>query len=274
MAKKTYPVVIIMSLIYMALLFAACTKDSSTGVESQPVIESYLIPGQPISVKVYQQKGLTDTANYGALLSGLQLQVSNGSQTISLTESATGTYTHADNGFLATGKIYTLSFSYSGTQVSASTQMPAKPTGYTQSATLVNLPFTTGIGGPNGATGETDSVAVTFKWSNPDSLYHIIIFKNDDTSPPKANLISNRPINFTLNVKQTASYDMYYRSLNYLGTYRAILYRVNKEYSDLLTTNTNSSSQKLTNPPSNVTNGFGIFTAMQTDTLTLRVTQY
>ncbi|MDT3401604.1 DUF4249 family protein [Mucilaginibacter terrae] len=275
MLKKTLNVIVILSVIFIIMLHAACKKESASGVESQPVIESYLIPGQPLKVKVYQQKGLTDTATYGTLISGLQLQISNGSQNVTLTESATGTYSHADENFLIAGKIYTLTFEYNGIKVSASTVMPAKPKSFTATKDSINVPYTNTVGGAgNPFTGEADSIAVTYKWSNPDSLYHVIIFKNDDKSPAKANLRSNRPVNFTLNVKQTDSYDAYYRIFDYIGVYRVILYAVNKEYSDVLTSNTNSSSQKLTNPPGNIVNGFGIFTAMQTDTLRLRITQY
>jgi hypothetical protein len=39
-----------------------------------------------------------------------------------------------------------------------------------------------------------------------------------------------------------------------------------------LTSNTRGSSQNLVNTPTNVVNGFGIFTAMQADTLNLKVT--
>jgi hypothetical protein len=272
--KNIFNVLLILCIILIVMLNAACQKDSLVSVADQPVIEAYLVPGKPISVKVYEQKGTTDTASYGQLVSGLQLNVNNGSQTLSLTESAKGTYTHADDGFLLAGKTYTLTFTYNGLAVSASTEMPYKATGYTATKTSINLPYTTGIGG-GGSPGvsNTDSIAVTFNWNNPDSLYHVLVMKNDETSPAKANLISNRPVNFTLNVKQDAHYDMYYRSFNYVGTYRAILFSVNKEYSDILTTNTNSTSQKLTNPPTNVVNGFGIFTAMQADTITLHLTQ-
>ncbi|UEG52113.1 DUF4249 domain-containing protein [Mucilaginibacter daejeonensis] len=263
-----------MSIIYSVMLISACSKDTGISVDTQPVIEGYLIPGHPISVKVYEQKGTADTATYGPLISGLRLQVSDGANIRTLTETAKGTYTHADDNFLIAGKTYKLSFTYNELAVSASTLMPQKPNGYTATRTTINLPYTTGMGGGNPVTGTDDSVAVTFKWNNTDSLYHVLTFINDESDPAKANLISNRPVNFTQNVRQADHYDMYYRSFNYLGTYRAILYRVNKEYTDILTTNTSTTSQKLTNPPTNVVNGFGIFTAMRPDTITLHLTQY
>ncbi|EHQ30483.1 DUF4249 family protein [Mucilaginibacter paludis] len=256
--------------IVAACVISSCKKESTgTAIEDQPVVVGYLIPGQPISVKIYQQKGLADTANYGSPITGLKLNISDGSKTIQLTETATGTYTYSDLSFLTTGKTYTLQFNYQNTSVTAQTLMPAKPENYTASTTLINLPLATNI-----TPGVSSGVALTLKWSNPDSLYHVLVFKNDDASPFNIHPNRNSQVNFTFNAKQAAYYDVHFDSFNYLGIYRIILYSVNKEYIDILTSNANSSSQKLTNPPTNVTNGFGIFTAMQADTITLTLTQY
>ena len=56
------------------------------------------------------------------------------------------------------------------------------------------------------------------------------------------------------------------RTMKYYGNYKVILMRVNQEYINMLN-NSSTSSQNLTNAPTNVTNGLGIFTAMQADTL-------
>jgi hypothetical protein len=49
------------------------------------------------------------------------------------------------------------------------------------------------------------------------------------------------------------------------------LFRVNQEYINLLNNNTRTSSQDLTQIPTNIVNGFGIFTAMQADTLAVTI---
>ena len=252
-------------LLISVLVIAACKKDSTASVDTLPVVISYLMPGQPISVKVYQQKSITDTSTYGAVISGLKLNISDGTKTVSLSETTSGNYTYSDNSFLIAGKTYTLQFSYNNLPVAASTLMPAKPTNYTTTATTLNLPASNNY---------ASVVAESFRWDNPDSLYHILVFKNDDNSPYNIHPNMNSAVNFTLNAKQAAGYDVVYRQLNYIGIYRVILYSVNKEYINLLTSNANTSSQQLTNPPTNVTNGYGIFTAMQSDTIKLTLTQY
>jgi hypothetical protein len=258
---------VIMGLL-LAVLFAACKKSDTTSVASLPVVISYLMPGKPISIKVYQQKDITDTATYGTAITGLKLTLSNGSQTVALTESATGNYTYSDNSFLAVGKTYTLNFTYDNLAVSASTLMPTRAVGYASTVTAINLPYTSTT-----SPGTPDAIAVRFTWSNPSLLYHVLVFKNDNDYAFNVNAYRNSQLNFYYNVNQATYYDVAYRAFNYLGTYHAILYTVNKEYIDVLNSNANTTSQKLSNPPTNITNGYGIFTAMQADTIDLAITQ-
>jgi len=252
---------IIPLLLFVIAFCASCSKSSTDAdISAEPVVIGYLNAGRPISVKVYEQKALADTATYGAAIGGLKLTITDGSKTVALTESATGTYTSADSTFLVAGKTYTLNFTYNSLPVSASTVMPTKPTGYTSTATTLQLPRATTL---------NSTIALIFNWNNPDSLYHVLVFKNDETSPYNVHLQNNSPVNFTFNANKNAAYDVYYRSLNYLGVYRVILYRVNKEYIDLLNNTTSTTSKNLTNPPTNVNGGLGIFTAMQSDTIKL-----
>lgn len=253
----------------IAFLFSSCKKDqtTSTSVADWPVVISYITPGQPISVKVYQQKDITDTATYGSLITGLSLTITDGSKSISLTETSTGTYTYSPLNYLTTGKTYTLKFTYNNVLVSASTLMPAKPTNFVASRDSINLPLAL-------SNLSTSAVALTYTWDNPDSLYHMLVFKNDDNNAFKLRAQRNSQLNFSFNAAKATYYQVDYQSLNYLGVYHIMLYSVNKEYIDLLTSNANSTSQQLTNPPTNVTNGYGIFTAVQADTLRLALTQY
>lgn len=250
-------------------LFTSCKKQDSADITDRPVVIAYLTPGQPVSVKVYQQKGLADTATYGPAITGLSLSLSNGTQSVALTESGSGNYIYSNTSFIASGKSYTLKFHYLNWDVTASTTVPAKPSVYTASRTTINIPLSI-----SNSPGSTDSIAVTIKWSNPDSLYHVIVFKNDDNSPYNLHPQRNGLINFTIDAKTADHYDVYFRTFNYLGIYRAILYSVDKAYGDILSSNANTTSQRLANPPGNITNGYGIFAGMQVDTIKLTLTQY
>jgi hypothetical protein len=247
------------------LILSSCKKDNRDNTINFPVVEAYLVPGTTITVKLYQQKSLTDTAKYGAHLTGLQVYIFDGSTKVQLTEASEGVYTYNDKSFLAAGKTYTLQFNYQSFNVSAKTTMPAKPVNFAlQYETIYVLPGS----GPNSTIDTLDWLS----WSNPDSLNHILVFKNSDGTSSSIGNARNRPSDFELNTERAPVYYLTQQPLNYYGHYQVILLSVNQEYIDLLKSNTfNATSQTLANASTNVTNGYGIFTAMQADTLKLNV---
>jgi hypothetical protein len=240
-----------------------CKKDNTTSA-SLPVVEAYLYAGHPIKVKLYQQKSLTDTAKYGAAITGQQILISDGSHQVQLTESAKGTYTYIDSSFLVTGRTYTLSFNYQSRQVSAKTVMPFKPTSF---ATQHDSVHYTHASTPS---AQADTLN-KFTWDNPDSLNHVLVFDNTDDSffPVNGNFVRNGASNiFSVSTERKSVYYVVNNSFPYYGHYQVVLLSVNQEYIDLLKSNAlGSNSQNLLNIPTNVTNGLGIFTAMQSDTL-------
>ncbi|ASU35855.1 DUF4249 family protein [Mucilaginibacter xinganensis] len=250
----------------LAVTLYACKKENvTTASVNLPVVEAYLMAGKPITIKVYQQKDISDTAKYGAGIKGLQLSIADGSKTVVLTETKAGTYVYADSTFLTAGKTYSLKFSYLTYAVSATTVMPAKPQNF---ATRVSTITIDGLTGRNSATDTLNR----FTWTNPDSLNHVLLFNNLDGIDFPTGSFGNRSANFIMNTERAAAFEVTQRPFSYYGHYDVVLLRVNKEYIDLLTSNSaNSTSQSLASQPTNVLNGFGIFTAMQADTLKFNV---
>src|SRR5476651_2120860 len=112
---------------FLAIVFFAsgCNKQNTdTSLINKPVVEAYLIPGHILTVKLYQQKLVTDTNKYGNAISGLQEYISDGNKKVLLTETTSGVYVYTDLTFLTTGKTYTLQFTYLSYAVSAQTVMP------------------------------------------------------------------------------------------------------------------------------------------------------
>jgi hypothetical protein len=249
------------------MIAPACKKNSTdTNAVNKPVVEAYLVAGQPLSIKVYQQKDLADTATYGAAVTGLSINVSNGTQTVKLTEGTNGTYTYSDATFITANKTYTMQFTYNNISVSASTVMPGKPVGFKLTDTVFHEPNTIDQ-------AYDDKVRETITWTNPDSLQHMLLFKNTDSNPFEIIAVrNNRNPSFEINTERASTYSITQTTFKYYGAYKVILLRVNNEYINILTSNTRGSSQNLVNTPTNVVNGLGIFTAMQADTLNLKVT--
>jgi len=260
--KKYTPII----LLGAALLMASCKKDTTNTTTSLPVVEAYLMAGNAISVKLYQQKALTDTTTYGAPITGQQLSISDGSSTVQLAETAKGTYTYSSTVFLTAGKTYTLTFTYQASKVTAKTTMPVKPADF---ATQYASVSPTAPSGPNAAPDTINR----FTWTNPDSLNHVLVFRNPDgTNFPLGSRRFNAKADFELNTDRKSVFYVTTNDIPFYGHYKVILLRVNQEYIDLLKSNTGrATSQNLVNTPANITNGFGIFTAMQADTVNFNV---
>ena len=260
--KNTFKQISFFSAALLLFMAAACKKDSTTDIAALPVVEAYLLPGNKVEVKVSLQKALVDTNAYGLPISGLTLTVSDGTTTKTLTESKTGDYTLNDLTFVKSSGTYSLSFTYNNLKVTATTKVPTKPANITLSSDTLEIPISNFDG--------TDEIFVPVyaTWSNPNSDYHVLVFKNQDSFKT---LISSRFNTDTvssveLNTVQLAKYELAQNTFRYYGYYKVILMRVNVEYINMLNSSTRSATN-LTNAPTNVTNGLGIFTAMQADTL-------
>ena len=73
---------------------------------------------------------------------------------------------------------------------------------------------------------------------------------------------------YQVDTKRKSNYYITTSDFSYYGQYKVILMSVNQEYIDLVNSDaSNSNTEKLLNMPTNVVNGLGIFTAIQTDTL-------
>lgn len=246
----------------------ACKKeDAAIADYSRPVVQAYLLPGSPLEVKVYYQKYLDDTISYGFPLKDLQLNISDGSRSVRLTETDAGVYTYADAGFVKDKGTYSLNFTYLGKQITAQTTVPDKPIGFTASATSQKVPAFS-----FGTTPEA-FVPVTFNWEKAAGAYYLLVMKNTDTYPTRINSRDSRAYTDIESILgQVGTYQTQQMLFNFAGNYKVLLFRINKEYSDALNSG-GATSLNLTNPYTNVVNGLGIFTAMQADTLDLLVYQ-
>lgn len=254
--------------VVVALVMPSCKKaDPDLSYTQYPVVESYLIPGKDITVKVYYQKGLTDTSSYGQPVTGLDITVSEGTRTVTLTETKPGIYSANDAAFVKPSGTYSLNFNYNGSAVSGSTAMPGKP------GPLVTSQQTISVADFGPGTPPEDLESITLSWGNPENKNHLVFLKFLETSKVSVSSFfrGDTASSRELDAAKASSFDLPAMTFRYLGRYRVVLARVNPEYLDMLQ-GSGMSSQNLTNPPSNLKNAFGIFTAMQTDTLAEPIT--
>lgn len=112
---------------------------------------------------------------------------------------------------------------------------------------------------------------LTVTWDNSGNELHFIAIESLDKFDPifPSNFPSTiaglfRTFRFVSAPNRNDSYEIVGLSLETYGRYRVKVYRVNKEYADLFENQTQD-SRDLNEPPSNVTNAFGLFSAFASD---------
>jgi len=256
---------ILFLIIAISIILGACKKDVmlTSDTKNIPVIESFLITGtDSVVVKVSTLDPYTnDTLDTVEPISGLKIYLNN----YLLSESSAGKYYYASKNFKIEPKdTFNLKLTYNNATVSSQTIIPSIPQNFAISTDTISVKQMTSSTG----TGMT-FVNLELTWDNTSKDYNFLAIEWLD----KVKVLTNTTMS-TDDIKtkrvtpanQDNTYNINQMELGLYGKYRAILYRINKEYYDLLET-TNLNSNDMTNPPTNVTNGWGVFTSMSTDTV-------
>lgn len=258
----------------------ACETDSNLiegGVK--PIVEGYLVAGRPISITVKKEIAFTaDTSAKESPILGLNIKVSGDGQTYALKSSGNGLYESDKTVKLKVGSMYSISFDYNGKPVSASTTIPTKPVGFTSDLTSIartKLDLSSGSSNIRNPDGNTD---INLSWSNPSSEYHFVVADNVETSPvaiitlPTTSNFNDIIRRFRSQPLQGTDTRLRSQQFQYFGKYNLVLLKVNADYAALYNSS-GTTSQNISTPPTTITNGLGIFTGVNADTLTFTVKQ-
>jgi hypothetical protein len=256
----------------ICLSTTACSDDLTASVAPQKaVVEAYLSPNNIIDVLVTKELPFSDTTTQVTPITDLTVKVQFDATTVTLKSNGDGHYLSTVK--VDSNKTYRLFFDYGGKTLEATTTIPAKPTGFTESVQEIKIAqFTVGGGG----FGTTQPDPVRFTWYNPNNDFFFIVAHNTEGFPEEINIrpagvdIPNR--RFRSRPQAASAYEIRPRQFVYYGAHDMILYRINAEYASLYDGN-GSNSLNLTAPYTNVKNGLGIFTGVSADTLKLRVSK-
>lgn len=265
-----------LALLAAVLTFQACEKtalDTASDSVSRPVVEAYLTPGRVPSVKVVYQIPFESSDTVAKPVEGLTLTIECEGITHPLAYIGEGVYQADSTWEVEPGKTYRLAFDYADGVVSAETTVPDKPLDFEASASSIAIPK---IGDPgNGGGFPTFPDPIELTWSALTGVYYLVVVENLETDPTSIFDDTNddrpRP-NFRSEPEQVDQYEIGFQNFRYYGTHRVVVFSLNAEYASLYEDNGNT-SQNLTTPYSNVTGGLGIFTAINSDTLEVEVTE-
>ena len=254
---------------------SACIKRDNSEFTDIPIVESYLRPGDYVSLTVSRQIPFSSDVTYAPDdINNLTITVTNNDTDYILTPLGDGKYIDSTL-IVAAGERYDLSFTYNSMQISAYTDVPSKPLGFAESATSISVMRMDSASIPTGGGGMWQMPEpLELTWNNDNESYYIVVIENmEDTLDPVRDFSNDEEFpGFRFNKAPTTSSGLQMRpqEFQYFGSHRIILYHVLPDYASLYDDKTNS-SQNLTNPSTSITNGYGIFTGLNADTLYLEV---
>ena len=260
--------------ISISLVAVSCNKDGVKVISTMnlPVVESYLIAGGPIQVKLSLPVSVNQDATNPEYINGQTVVVSINNVPTILKSMGNGLY-QDDTMTVKEGNTYKLSFTYNGLSVTASTTVPTKPVGFTASGSSIAIPQF-GVGFSPGAGGAPAfPTPVSYTWTNNDQSYYFLAAKCMESTLTSINTdtTENRP-RFSRQPTQENTASLSFNSFSYYGLHHVYLYKANIEYVALYKS-TGTNSLNITNPVTNIQNGFGIFTSFGVDSLILNVTK-
>ncbi len=250
----------------------SCQKAENSRFTDTPIVESYLLPGDTFAVQLSHQTPFYESVTYASDdINNLHVYIHKGNESFQLEPAGNGKYIH-EQLLIAEGDTFNLSFRFNEKEVSGRTWVPAKPVSMSQSVTRIYLPKIDSTSGFPGQGLMPEPVEIS--WSNPDNSYYLIIIENIETDPELIRELDedeDRPA-FAFRKAPTSNNSEMLRPMEfeYFGTHRIILFHVLPDYAALYEQNS-SSSLNLTNPSTSISNAYGIFTGLSSDTLMLEV---
>ncbi len=248
--RFTYIIWIIFGIIITGTISSSCNKDTSNPDGAKPVVESYLQPGQPASVKLSRQLPVNedDSTNNYAITNAI-VKISYSGRDYELQHTTDGVYVNTQMPIVENGT-YTLNISYNQLSVTASTTIPSKPKNVQESTTQLKPVFSS-----------TPVEMMNVTWDNPNNDYYFILVKALDLSAPlNFNTFGASSI-FDAVVDQGHQRTLYNQSFRYYGRHCILVYHVQSDYVSFYTSS-GTSSLNATSIATSITNGYGIFTGI------------
>ena len=250
----------------------SCEKKNAPFTDI-PVIESYLSPGDYPVVKISRQIPFSSDVDYAPEdINSLVVKLLSGDINLTLKGSGGGVYYDSTLKVIETD--YSLSFTYNSKNVNASTSIPYKPMDFASSENKISVMRMTGESmGQMGSFQIPEPVYLT--WINEDNSYYIVVIECMEEDPdPVRELDDSIAAGRVFRSRPTNSQGTEIRpqEFQYFGKHRMILFHILPDYASLYD-ESESSSQNLTNPSTSITNGYGIFTGMNSDTLFIQVNE-
>ena len=267
----------ILSVVLIAGFFSSCEDENLNDLAfNQFVVEAFLFAGEPVDdIRVKTVFPLTDEVDTSEPINDAEVVLMRASETFPLVSSGSDGLYHypGDDLEVRTGDIFQLEITHNGITAMAETEVPTPTQGLilSQDSIIVPaLPLSQGRDAVVEAIGNfLRESAVTASWDNPDGEQFYMVVENvtEATDPifPQQVLDALEDLRFVSEPTDADNLTFLGGSLITFGTYSVSVFHVNEEYAALFDNRTQD-SRDLNDPPSNVVNALGIFSAFNSQT--------
>lgn len=238
--------------LYLLFFLISCAENDAAFNSSVPlVVEAYLFENKPVeNIKLSFVRGINNQSNLVAASGASAFIIWKGIFYPLVETSRPGFYSAEDESLqIKSGETYELYINYMGENHEAEATVPPSPSQLMASKDTLEF------------SDNDDFIDIT--WNNPDSLWHLGVIS--DINPASTEFPFN---NFFSIPTQASKLDIKPNNLQSTGNKLFIIYGITDEYQELYRI---SNSTLASSYAGNVSNGFGIFAAFSSDTLSFVV---
>lgn len=266
-----------LAVLFLFVFFTSCEDEIIYSPEERFVLQAYLYANEPVwDVTVRNAVPLTVADSVGEPINEAAVILYKNDVAYTLVSSSdSGTYHYpGDDLQVETGDIFSIETTVGEKTASATTTVPESPSGVFMSTDTIELPE---IDPDDYLFFETmrdlralqSEIQLEVFWDNPKNELHFVVIENAEEE--QVSIFPDFGGNFTriggrgsfrriTPPTRESSYQINFMEIQYWGKYVVKVYRVNQEYANLYE-NLTQDSRDLNEPPNNIKNGLGIFSA-------------
>jgi len=247
------------------------------------VVEAFIYAGEPVTgikVKTTVPLSYPDSTAQAIISAQVSLFKNGIEYELIITDDDDYKY-EEDDLTIETGDIFEIEVTYNGVTATATTIVPSATTGLIISEDLIVIPQIggngpPGSGGQGGGIQEILNNSIIAEWYNPSEDLYFMVVENlaDELDPIFPDQIADRLRRSRfVSIPTTENFTEYsLTSLETYGEHVLKVYHINQEYASLYE-NLSQDSRDLNEPPSNIMNGLGIFSAFNSQNVTFHVSR-
>ena len=257
-------------------LFICLACDDSLNTEPKFIVEGFVFAGEPINnIKVKEQLSITEPDSVERIIKDAQVVLKKGKDEYAL-QFEEGFYKY--DGIDLTinpGDELRLEVTVADRTAYAETVVPQPTSGLTLSDDKMAIPkLRLSFNLVEQLTKLFFEVRLTARWDDPNNELHFIVIEPvvdefDSIFPagfPQEGMDFLSSFKFAPQALEEDTFSIVGLAFESYGRHRVKVYKVNQEYADLFD-NPEQDSRDLSSPPTNVVNGFGIFSAFAADSV-------